>query len=693
MPECVVCEQEWFIIGIDTDDYGAKRGGQTLAEAKNRWGALPPTYTSTSRDDGVSKIRLYRIPKGIRLCGNIIFAELGFGDIDIIQPHHRYLVCWPSIHPETGNVYRWSGLNGEMMDGPPPVWEIPELPEPWLEALKEQSKTKANSSGSRTEGTAWEECPYIIEQCLTDGEMSEKVAKRLGEATSHCHGGSRHDQVLKDSLALLRYGRRGESGVFEAMSALMKTFVNAVTADGSRTKVEAQDEFMRMLSNRGAAERLSEPDDDEPPPYGSIDGAALLDEIDDYLSQYVIYPNEYTTRAHTLWVAHAHLMDCWESTPRIAFLSPEPGSGKTRALEVTEPLVPRPVHSVNVTPAYLFRKISDPAGLPTILYDEVDTVFGFGRGKDNEEVRGVINAGHRIRATSGRCTTRGDNIVTEELPAYCAVAMAGLNDLPATIMSRTIVVRMQKRAPSETVKPWRHRVDAPIGHAIAERLADWADSAREHAKQHWPEMPAGIEDRDADAWEALLAIADLAGGHWPKTARVAAVALVADTRRRPPTIGVQLLGDIKAVFLAKDNPDHLMTAELLNRLERMEESRWRTIKRDGKAIDARYLASQLSRYGVTSCDIRDGDGVHKGYYWAEFEDAWERYLPDEDEPQDGSITVATTSTPVHHESATSATSATPVHNGTEFVADGVARNPRSGSMSREHSDRYSPVNF
>ena len=69
-------------------------------------------------------------------------------------------------------------------------------------------------------------------------------------------------------------------------------------------------------------------------------------------------------------------MDAWESTPRIAFLSPEPGSGKTRALEITELLVPNPVEAINVTPAYLFRKVTDPAGLPTILHDEIDTVFG-----------------------------------------------------------------------------------------------------------------------------------------------------------------------------------------------------------------------------------------------------------------------------------------------------------------------------
>src|SRR5690606_16155993 len=102
--------------------------------------------------------------------------------------------------------------------------------------------------------------------------------------------------------------------------------------------------------------------------------------------------------AHALWIAHAHLMDVWDSTPRLAVLSPEPGSGKSRVLEVSELLVPRAVEAVNVTPAYLFRKVSAPDGRPTILYDEIDTVFG-PKAKDNEEIRGLLNAGHRKHST------------------------------------------------------------------------------------------------------------------------------------------------------------------------------------------------------------------------------------------------------------------------------------------------------
>jgi hypothetical protein len=151
-------------------------------------------------------------------------------------------------------------------------------------------------------------------------------------------------------------------------------------------------------------------------------------------------------------------MDVWDRTPRIAFLSPEPGSGKTRALEVTELLVPNPVAAVNVSPTYLFRKVADENGAPTLLFDEIDTVFG-PRAKENEEIRGLLNAGHRKGAVAGRCVVRGKEVFTEELAAYCAVAMAGLGYLPDTILTRSVVVNMRRRAPNETVEPYRRRLE------------------------------------------------------------------------------------------------------------------------------------------------------------------------------------------------------------------------------------------
>ena len=351
-----------------------------------------------------------------------------------------------------------------------------------------------------------------------------------------------------------------------------------------------------------------------------IDGAALLDDVDRFLCRFVAYPSIHSRVAHVLWIGHAHLMDCWDSTPRIAFLSAEPGSGKSRALEVTEPLVPRPVHAVNTTPAYLFRKVSDEAGPPTVLYDEIDTVFG-PKAKDNEDIRGMLNAGHRKGAMAGRCVVRGKEIQTEELPAYCAVALAGLDDLPDTLMSRSVVVRMRRRAPGEFVEPWRLRVNGGDARTLAERITAWADSVRPSVFGAWPAMPQEVEDRNADVWEALLAVADAAGGDWSARARVAAVAHVVQAQAAPPSLGVQLLSDLRSVF---GSDSVLSTDAVLARLVALEEAPWGDLR--GRELDARGLARRLAKYDVRPRVHRIGGATPRGYSIEDLADAWSRYL-------------------------------------------------------------------
>ena len=170
--------------------------------------------------------------------------------------------------------------------------------------------------------------------------------------------------------------------------------------------------------------------------------------------------NMFTTRTHygacipIVWIL-------WNTTPRLAFLSGQPASGKTRALEITELLVPNPVSAVNVSPAIRFRKVGSDKGV-TILFDEIDRVFG-PKAKENEEIRGLLNAGHRRGAAAGRCVVHGKTVQTEEIPAYAPVALAGLGWLPDTILSRSIIVRMRRRDPGETVEPFRRRIHQADG--------------------------------------------------------------------------------------------------------------------------------------------------------------------------------------------------------------------------------------
>jgi hypothetical protein len=360
------------------------------------------------------------------------------------------------------------------------------------------------------------------------------------------------------------------------------------------------------------------------------DGAALLDQVHAFIGRFVVYPTAHDQDAHTLWIAHTHAMEAWESTPRIAFLSPEPASGKTRALEVMEPLVPRPVEAVNVSPAYLFRKVASEDGRPTILFDEADTVFG-PKAKENEEIRGLLNAGHRKGAVAGRCVVYGNQVKTEEIPAYCALALAGLGGLPDTIITRSVVIRMRRRADDEQVEPWRRRIHAREGEPIRARLINWAEANIGDVIDQWPDMPEGVTDRDADVWEALIAVADAAGGHWPRRAREAATAIVRRSKESTPSLGVRLLSDMRNVFGVFEGiagAEKLTTAAILFRLHQIDEAPWGDLR--GSKLTDIGLAKRLSDYGIKPKPIRIGAGpkdVARGYVRADFHEAWKRYLP------------------------------------------------------------------
>lgn len=355
------------------------------------------------------------------------------------------------------------------------------------------------------------------------------------------------------------------------------------------------------------------------PNVSDVSGVSVAAEVRAYMARFVAYPCPCDLTAHLLWVFHTHNMDKWETTPRLAVLSKEPASGKSRLLEITETLVPRPVCSVNASPAYLFRRIASPEGPPTLLYDEIDTVFG-PKAKENEEIRGVLNAGHRRGATAGRCAVRGKEVFTEELPAYCAVALAGLGDLPDTILTRSVIIRMKRRAPHEQVEPYRRRIHSPEGHRLRDQIAAWCEQVADRIE--WPDLPPEIEDRNADVWEPLIAIADAIGEEWPALARAAAVDHVRRSRESSPSLGIKLLSDLREVF---GQHEALGTSAIIEALIKMEESPWEDLR--GKPLDARRLARLMDQYGVNRRQVRIGTWTGKGYLRQDFYDAWVRYLP------------------------------------------------------------------
>jgi hypothetical protein len=134
-----------------------------------------------------------------------------------------------------------------------------------------------------------------------------------------------------------------------------------------------------------------------------------------------------------------------------------------------------------------------------------------------------------------------------------------------------------------------------------------------------------MDNRTADNWSLQFRIADLAGEDWGDQARSAALKIAGKADSR--TIGVRLLADIKALFDADLKTHCLHSSFIVASLIEDPEKPWVEFTR-GKPLTQGRLARMLGTYSITSQTVappglKDG----KGYYKAQFEDAWLRYLP------------------------------------------------------------------
>jgi putative DNA primase/helicase len=126
----------------------------------------------------------------------------------------------------------------------------------------------------------------------------------------------------------------------------------------------------------------------EPTPWATpVDGAELLDAVAAAVRRYIVLPDHARDTA-ALWTAHTYLLDRLMITPRLAVTSPTKGCGKTTLLDVLSQLVFRPLMAANCSPSSVYRVVE--GFRPCLLIDEADSFLS-----DNEQLRGVLNSGHR----------------------------------------------------------------------------------------------------------------------------------------------------------------------------------------------------------------------------------------------------------------------------------------------------------
>jgi Protein of unknown function (DUF3631) len=354
----------------------------------------------------------------------------------------------------------------------------------------------------------------------------------------------------------------------------------------------------------------------EPWPH-PLDGAALLSEMTAAIRKYVVMEAG-SAEAMALWAMHAHALDAFQISPRLAITSPEKRCGKTTALDVVYSLAPRPLSTSNTTAAAIFRTIE--AARPTLLIDEADTFL-----INNEEIRGVLNSGHR---RSGAFVLRlvGDNHEPRQFSTWAPVAIALIGKLPDSLQDRAILIRMRRRLPSESIAQFRadRTDDLKI---FARKAARWANDNLETLRAMDPAMPPTISNRDADNWRPLLAVADAAGGEWPRLARAIAETMAEKTDGDDQSLKTMLLEDIRSALETK-GVDKLPSAELVEALLAMKDRPWPELGRAAKPITQNKLAGLLKDFGIRPCNVWVGNKPLRGYSIGQFEDAFRRYLPD-----------------------------------------------------------------
>jgi hypothetical protein len=332
-----------------------------------------------------------------------------------------------------------------------------------------------------------------------------------------------------------------------------------------------------------------------------------------------------------LWCVGTHMHDSFDAFPYLAITSPTKRCGKTRLCEVMELVCHKPLRTVSISTAALYRLLD--AGTRTLLIDEAE-YLGRTRDERASTLREILNAGYRNGQSVYRCkktikqTSKNESeehFVPEPHKTYCPKVLVLIGRLQDTLADRCIEVRMERRASVQLNRFRYARVVADTA-PLRDELRAWSKKHAKAVEKHYQENDLFfLRDREAELWLPLFAVCAVAAPErLPELELVAKRLAESKSSDEPADLGIHLLKDVRELF-TQQNADRLATFDLVNRLNSLEESPWGGWYK-GRGLDAHALSRLLRPFKVTSQNIRHGEKVVKGYTKQSFEDSWTRYL-------------------------------------------------------------------
>ena len=340
----------------------------------------------------------------------------------------------------------------------------------------------------------------------------------------------------------------------------------------------------------------------------SVDTAELLAGIEAKFRRYVVVPDSIAV-ATALWVAFTYLVEIAVYAPKLLFTFPERDAGKSTALHVLRWMVQRPYLAVEATGAAAYR-IADRLRC-TFLLDEADTLFGRSTVLAHIVNESWTNSGAKIP----RVGPRGE-VMEFDVYGTQAISMKGLN-MSDTTLSRCIICMIWPKLPSEVVDDFNKRDDEEFV-TLRRKLLRWSVDNAVTLQAATPE--GQFNNRIRNNWQLLWAIADLAGGEWPKRARAAALEL--ETERDEPSEGLRLLAAIHDIFGTREA---MTSADICAALVVDTSGEWANF-RDKGPISQTQLAVLLKAYRIRTEKVSPAGIRLNGYFRAQFKNAFARLL-------------------------------------------------------------------